>query len=761
MGDSNMEISEIRIKNYRRFLDSKIDFRENKLVILAGANNSGKTSLIQLLHVIFNNKKSICEKDISIQTRQKLFDELIKMLVEKKLSDEEFLKAVLLFMKNISAEEYAIDVKILVSYKEGESIALFSNYLMDLDENRKEFYFEFRSEFLFERFEKIFHLQHEYFYSMYVKMQNLSLNISSQIDESECNELKTELAKIGHQFENELFKLYGLSLSNKYYYTNVDFNILNHIEYKEFSKLFIFDFISADRELDDESIKTKKITNTIIESTDPLSEDSAWKSNFDKLFKTVKSGLQDSQVEEILQNSTSSALEKIRNNMDSVGETQVDAIEALMNFDDKILLKLVKDSVAINYVYQKDGSKIYLSEETQGLGMSNLIFISLELLKYQKKIKKVTVNFFVIEEPEAHMHVQMQRVLIDFLEDLFQNDNKIQGLISTHSNEIVKNCNLKSLKVIRPSNPFENKICDLKIFLDQHASEKTFYETFFRLNFSNLIFCDKAIIYEGDTERMFIEALISRNDEFNSLSKKYISYCQCGGAYAHKYYELMSELEITACVFTDIDYTKEQNNVINVMDDKSTNSTLNTFCPKKENQKILVKDIYNWQEDRNKKSCFDIFTQSISDGYARTLEEAILYRYICEEKVNILKKLSDEKKNLEIPEDFTVFTNLPLYFWKKLKEYSSLEIKIPSISREKKQLENEYRNDPKKFDIELENLKMMKDEMVLRSIRDIVASISNNKSDFMYSIMEHNNEFKVLPNYIKDGLLWLEQTCIS
>ena len=41
------------------------------------------------------------------------------------------------------------------------------------------------------------------------------------------------------------------------------------------------------------------------------------------------------------------------------------------------------------------------------------------------------------------------------------------------------------------------------------------------------------------------------------------------------------------------------------------------------------------------------------------------------------------------------------------------------------------------------------------SIRDIIEATSNGKTDFMYSVILSGNERKVLPDYIKRGLLWL------
>lgn len=758
-----MKISKVEIENYRRFLDASIDFEASNFAILAGANNSGKTSLIQLLCKVFNDKGNVNENDLSLQRRNEILKEITNELGNNLLTEVEFSEKLLLKVKQLFKKNSSINVRLTVKYQEDEAITLFSNYLMDLDENKKEFYFQYRCNPRFSIFSEKYLSESITLFKLYSERVNMGYEIDKLRKSQEKNSeekitiLEAELDSLHFQFSKVFFKLFGLSLKDEYYYCNSDFKICNRMEFKEFSRLFVFDYITADRELDNENGNKKKITNAIIESTDPLTENSTWKNEFNELFLHVKEELDGANIDKRLREKTLDAFKLIKDNIDLVGETHIDSIEALMDFNEKLLLKLIKDSIAVNYVFQDNDSKVYLGEDSQGLGISNLIYISLQLMTYQKEVNSTTVNFFVIEEPEAHMHVQMQKVLLDYLNDIFNGDQNIQGLISTHSNEIVKNSPLVSLKVIRPSNPFQNKIFDLSVFLNKHKNEKTFFETFFKLNFSNMIFCDKAIIYEGDTERMYIESLIASHKSFHLLSKKYISFCQCGGAYAHKYADLIKDLEITACIFTDMDYSKSTDCLESLRDDKTTNATLNTLIPhefKSEKNRVTIPNIYEWQNNgRPNESFLEIFTQRESDGYARTLEEAILYQYIITHK-------KDYHDLDEFPEtEFNVFSQLPLSFWKNLKEKSSLNIIIPNTKREKDDLREKYKFDPNELKEKLDEFEEKKEALVKRSIRDVVNSLSNNKSDFMYSIILKNIQEKVIPNYIREGLSWLEKTC--
>ncbi|MPM73860.1 hypothetical protein SDC9_120845 [bioreactor metagenome] len=156
---------------------------------------------------------------------------------------------------------------------------------------------------------------------------------------------------------------------------------------------------------------------------------------------------------------------------------------------------------------------------------------------------------------------------------------------------------------------------------------------------------------------------------------------------------------------------------------------------------------------RKNESFLEIFTQRESDGYARTLEEAILYQYI------ITHKKDYHEFDESLGTEFNVFSQLPLSFWKKLKEKSSLNIIIPNAKREKDALREKYKYDPNELKEKLNELEEKKEELVKKSIRDVVNSLSNSKSDFMYSIILNNIQEKVIPNYIREGLSWLETTC--
>lgn len=699
-----MRIDEIYIDGYRKFNKGTINLEHGNFAILAGANNSGKTSLIQLLDFVFNNssRRSLTFNDFSIELKAFLNKKIKELNLSSEFDEDKFMNFIECIDKKIK-----IKLQMKLSYDVGEPIGLFANYLMDLEDNMYNFYFEY----------------------------NYGLNTSK---------IRKEFIEQGIKSSEMLQDIIERNTESIYFYTDKDFNNKKNIEYKEFKQLFHFEYISADRELDDENLKNKKITTSILSSAD-----STWDNKFNDLKNKIADNLDDSKIDLSVQEETQKVLSALKDSLDNVSKNEIEALEAKFNFNEKNLLNLIKDSLLISYSHNSADFIFSLTEESQGLGVSNLIYISLQIDKFSRAIQENphnSVNLFVIEEPEAHMHIQMQKVLVSYIETIFSKTNNVQGIITTHSTEIVKNVDVHNIKVIRPEHNFMNRIVDLHRFIDENG-DKEFYETFFKLNFADLIFSDAVIFYEGDAERMYFENLINRKQlKYDNLARQYISYCQCGGAYAHKYFPLLNELGMKACIFTDIDYDKEREDITEIEQDKSTNATLNSLLSDATGD---IGSIYR-QQKQIRRNSIEIFTQTSKDGFARTLEEAIFYKLI-------------------IPKSNYSEVNMRKYRGKLISGWSNVK-RVRRIIKSKKyniSMKNKYRGvfvrHSRNFWEELKdetNFKFsISNKKAIISIRDIVKSL--NKTNFMYSIIMNNKAIEVLPNYIEEGLLWLDKKVTS
>ncbi|WP_270337677.1 AAA family ATPase [Streptococcus infantarius] len=712
-----MKLVDISINNYRQFDEAKLSF-EDGITILAGANNSGKTSIITLIKNVFNDDKSnYCESDIPAKNMRNWISEVyprFETFFTKDCSiekiEEDLVECILPNDKD--KHQRCMDttkLKIHVSYDpNNDDIKLFADYIMDLDEEKHDFYFEYCYEIKRTKFIKAIFKEFEKVKKRFEEIRDDKINLTDPADE----EGKHNIELKERYLKQKIVTLYVNSIVPTCYFCDEKYeNRCQMDDVKQFRKLFNFCFIKASRPLDDDSSDhSHSISKQIIKMA---KLDGEWNELIDELPDEILKPIQDKDISNKVQKTSLNSLKETitaieQTNGGRSGELMLDML--VTEEDISELLQRITTAT-----YCVDG--YFLGEESQGLGYSNMIYIHLQLNEYENSKDDCKVNVFFVEEPESHMHPQMQQVFIKYLIDHYKEG--IQGLITTHSNEMVRVAGLTHLRVIRKKDDsFLSELYDLSKLIrsleessdqdDKKLAE--FYDWFFEIGYSELIFADKAIFYEGDTERLYIRKLLTTLEKYKKLKQQYIAYIQVGGAYAKNYKKMIKLLGIKSLIITDIDYYKDKETVREINDSEITNATIKEFYRIDNPESApTVKNLYDWKaSNKNVISNGLIYTcfQTKDDGYARTLEEVMLAKYF----------------SIDVTMSFTKNE------WSDKRKESRLKFVIPT--------------------------KGIKEDDLIK-LRGILESTSNSKTDFMYSVVLNKKVEDTEPNYIQGGLEWL------
>ncbi len=155
--------------------------------------------------------------------------------------------------------------------------------------------------------------------------------------------------------------------------------------------------------------------------------------------------------------------------------------------------------------------------EENSLGYNNLLYVATVLAELNE-IRDDYLRILLIEEPEAHLHPQLQIRLLKYFERTCRESN-VQIIITTHSPVLASSASLDSvihLSSVGDKNPAAIPLrkCDLK----DHS--KLFLERWLDVTKSNLLFARGVILVEGISEAMVLPELAKRVlDKYNKQSE--------------------------------------------------------------------------------------------------------------------------------------------------------------------------------------------------------------------------------------------------
>lgn len=523
-----MFLKKIKIRNFRLLRDVSLTLQKESTVIV-GRNNSGKTSLTELFRRFFSGKSPVfILEDFSLLSIQG-FKEALQAKIDGK--DEIIIRSKI----------PTIELYLIIDYNDNKSeYGALSEFIIDLDVNTTE----------------------------------ATIKISYQLKDGKIDSLFTELT---NENRSELFKLLKERIPQLFnvVITAIDPNDSNNFAIVEYSKLIRLlgaDFINAQRGLDDVTQTERDVLGKVLSS----------------IFKSASIDTAPSEMKK-KSRELESVVNEIQGKVDTDFKEKVDALlpalklfgypglsDPKLSTETKFDVKTILESNTKIRYQQEDG--ISLPETYNGLGSRNLIYILFQLFeffrKYQSTPVQIQSHIIFIEEPEAHLHPQMQEVFVRKLYEIANEFSKtmnkgnlwpVQFIVSTHSTHIANEANFESIRyfLTKSQNKPETCIKDLnaEFLADDKKTEKEFIHKYLTLTKCDLYFADKAILIEGPTERILMPSFIKKTDlELSDakLASQYISFVEIGGAYAHLFYKFLDFLEIKTLIITDLDSTKKE-----------------------------------------------------------------------------------------------------------------------------------------------------------------------------------------------------------
>lgn len=537
-----MKIKKIEVENFRLLKCFSMDLEED-LSLVIGKNNTGKTSILAVLDKFINEKSKFSYDDFNIDFKNEL-----EGLIKSPDLSEEFLSK-------------GIKLKTYIEYNDTDDLSNVSRLLMDLDPDNNNIVLGFEYTVSYDNFLKI-----KADYAVFESSEN-----GKRVKKNEYK--PRELKDFLKQNLEVYFKIHKFSFeydiaTNKISETKPIDLVSENINLRD---IMSFKYISARRD-----VTNKEKENTLSKQTSSLykkKEDSSDKTQATEDFKDQLSET-DITLSDIYKNLFKDVIKKVQDfGGIKFNETDISIISTLQHRE------LLEGNTTV--VYTHDDHK--LPEHYNGLGYMNLISMIFEIeiliqdFKKDKDKKPADINLLIIEEPEAHTHPQMQYVFIKNIKKLLGEGIKrddginrpLQYIITTHSSHIVADSDfddIKYLKAIAKNNVTAKNLKDLRKQYDADSKQYQFLKQYLTISRAEIFFADKAILIEGDTERILIPTFMRKvdleeaarlkaagnDDKFLPLLSQNISTIEVG-AYSQIFEKFIDFLGIKSLILTDID----------------------------------------------------------------------------------------------------------------------------------------------------------------------------------------------------------------
>lgn len=722
-----MQLSRVSVKNFRRLFDISVSL-EKEISIFVGANNSGKTSLAQAIQLFLSGSKerlsffdlsANCWADIDNFEQDPESTNLPTISIDLWFSvSEDNLHRVLDLLPSLDWEGSLVGIRISLSPKsEIDTLARFrESYLRgqelvsqaNIPEGEEPYIAPPRNlrEYLKEEFAS------EYEFKYYVlDQQHFDQNFKQQ-DDYVPLELLKEQGRTGRDTLNSLIKI---------------------------------DFLHAQRNIADPAngSRSEDLSRHLSRYYQRNLEQRSGDYNALKAL-SISEDLLNQHLEQVFE--------------DTLGRLSQLGYPGLTN--PRLVIKSTlnpsaimnnQDGTNLHYALSDNDDTLTLPDKYSGLGFKNLIYMVVELLDIQAQWRAIEENrpplhLIVIEEPEAHLHTQLQQVFVSKVLEILREESDdhetftTQLTVSTHSPHILYEKGFKPIRYFRRKSTGTeqfSEILNLSDYYTNHSSYSDFLERYLKLTHCDLFFADAAVLVEGNVERLLMPQMIEKVAP--RLRSSYLCVLEIGGAFGHQFRTLIEFLGITTLIITDLDsvcfgqttedesedYDDEQEDT--EQPENQANRVKKTCTPETDNAETSNQMLIQWLPALTRID--DLLNASHEDKLSPTDGASpciVRVAYPCTVELNWNESsISRAGRTLEAA---FAFENLS---WTQQVENKDLRLRVRNA----------------------ENI-----ESLATKIHNKIHKNSFKKTDFALALLTKDPNDWNVPTYIKEGLEWLQST---
>ncbi|WP_418747654.1 ATP-dependent nuclease [Frisingicoccus sp.] len=195
-----------------------------------------------------------------------------------------------------------------------------------------------------------------------------------------------------------------------------------------------------------------------------------------------------------------------------------------------------------------------------GLGYNNLLFMSAVLGDMAIEKGGVYQNLLLVEEPEAHLHPQLQELVHNFLSDANKNDGNIQIIYTSHSPTLASKMDIENINLLYDYG--HKKYCLPFSQTNLTEENKKYLQRYLDVTKSQMFFARGILFVEGISEAILLPAMAKALDR--PLEKYAVELVNVDSVAFTPFVKLLSSDKVKTCfskvsIVTDDDRCAKKN----------------------------------------------------------------------------------------------------------------------------------------------------------------------------------------------------------